>query len=361
MVSQLEELLSEEPDIWSVQISFTTADPDNETMTPFLSAMGYMPEDDMGRNIYAFTLEQLGKAKAMAKPASKSLRIRSFSQLSEDVLRAVQKRGIAMETPLPEDTLNGSQVEKELSHAMIKDGKIEAYAAVDHSCCGVLTLCALKGVDSDHLRYMTNIRDKSQLQVYEELLGAEKVQLRYDLMNTKEAEQISVKPELERRMAVEKENLMRGAAQMKEQAETMKGDLDIGGLGLTGFVTGYSFDELATYRKMIEDHPTEYAKNPQLIDALYQGMYRVIDALGDVTLQSMAAQGVIDAIKQKSLQMTATDSSISDAAEVEMEKPSKRADAIRGQLASHEDAFLSLLLGKPLTDSGADLIRQIRQ
>ena len=143
MIDQLEELLTEEPDIWSMEISFTTAEPDNETMIPFLSSMGYSPANDMGRNIYTFTLGQLENAKPLARPASRSLRIRSFSQLSEDMLRAAQKRGIAMGTPLPENMLTGPQVERELSYALVKDGKIEAYAAVDHSCCGVLTLCGL--------------------------------------------------------------------------------------------------------------------------------------------------------------------------------------------------------------------------
>ena len=143
MVSQLEELLMEESDIWSMEISFTAIEPDNETMMPFLASMGFLAEEDQGRNIYTFTLEQLCKSTALGKAASTSLRFRPFSQLPEDVLRAAQKRGIALGAPLPEQTLSSPQLERELSHALIKDGKIEAYAALDHSCCGVLTLCAL--------------------------------------------------------------------------------------------------------------------------------------------------------------------------------------------------------------------------
>lgn len=142
MVSQMEELLQEN-DIWSMEISFTTAEPDNETMMPFLNAMGFAPEDDKGRNIYTFTLGQLAGAKVWKPAVSKSLRIRPFSQLSEDVLRAAQKRGIAQGTPLPEETLTSLQLEREISHALIKEGKVEAYAAFDRSCCGVLTLCGL--------------------------------------------------------------------------------------------------------------------------------------------------------------------------------------------------------------------------
>lgn len=153
MVSQLEELLQEN-EIWSMKIDFTTVEPDNETLAPFLSTMGFAPEDDGGRNIYTFTLEQLTGAKALKPAASKSLRIRPFSRLSEDVLRAAQKRGISLDAPLPECMLTSPQLERELSHALIKEGKVEAYAAFDYSCCGVLTLCGLWVGDPDpHVLY----------------------------------------------------------------------------------------------------------------------------------------------------------------------------------------------------------------
>lgn len=142
MISQLEELL-EENDIWSVEISFTEAGQETETLTPFLASMGFAAEDDRGRNIYTFTLEEVTRAKALSRPAGKSLKIRPFSRLSEDMLRAAQKRAIALGSPLPERTLLSEQLDRELSHAFIKDGRVEAYAAVDDSCCGVLTLCGL--------------------------------------------------------------------------------------------------------------------------------------------------------------------------------------------------------------------------
>lgn len=142
MIRQLEELLSK-CDIRSMVISFTIVEPDCETMIPFLSAMDYDPEDDRGRNIYTFTLEQLAENKAFEKSTGKSLQIQPFAKLSEDVLRIAQKRGIALEAPLPEDTLSSPQLERELSHAWIKDGKVEAYAVFDYSCCGMLTLSGL--------------------------------------------------------------------------------------------------------------------------------------------------------------------------------------------------------------------------
>lgn len=153
MIRQMEKLLVEN-DIRSMKMDFTAVVSDNETMFPFLSKMGFLEEDDKGLNIYTFMLDQLASANVWKPAASKSLRIRPFSRLSEDVLRAAQKRGIALETPLPECMLTSPQLERELSHALIREGKVEAYAAFDYSCCGILTLCGLWVGDPDpHILY----------------------------------------------------------------------------------------------------------------------------------------------------------------------------------------------------------------
>ena len=143
LLQRLEAFLSGNSAIRAIMFSFITAHPDNESLLPFLDALGFLPENDRGRNIYTFTLEELNESPMLRKPASRSLRIKPFSQISDDDLRAAQKRWIALEIPLPEQTRLGPDVESELSHAFIKDGDVNAFAAVDHSCCGELTLCAL--------------------------------------------------------------------------------------------------------------------------------------------------------------------------------------------------------------------------
>lgn len=143
MLHRLEEFLSENSSVCAMKISFTTAHQDNESLLPFLNTLGFLPEEDRGRNIYCFTLEELRKSPALRTPASSPARIKPFSQLSKDFLRAAQKRASTMDAPLPEQTFLGSDLESELSHALIIDGTVKAYAAVDHSCCGALTLCGL--------------------------------------------------------------------------------------------------------------------------------------------------------------------------------------------------------------------------
>lgn len=160
MLRELETLLWDEPDIGAMEIEFTTAEADNETLLPFLKTLQFMQEDDGGRNIYTFTLGQLKPVSLpkSSKDQEREGRIRSFAQLSEDVLRAAQKRSIALGLPQPEQMLTSPQLERKLSYAVVKNGRVEAYAAVDHSCCGALTLCALWIGDTNRMLLNTLLK-----------------------------------------------------------------------------------------------------------------------------------------------------------------------------------------------------------
>lgn len=142
MLAQLEKLLAENQ-IFSIALSFSVVDEDDKTLLPFCKALGFAEEKEDG-SIYCFSLEQLQKSIQPEKLSEeRPSYIKSFAELPEDVLHAAQKRGMVLETPLPEQTLNGADVERRLSHAVVKDGRVEGYAAVDHSCAGELTLCGL--------------------------------------------------------------------------------------------------------------------------------------------------------------------------------------------------------------------------
>ncbi len=158
MIRELEALIGNDPTIGAVEIEFTTAEPDNETMLPFLEAMGFLQESDGGRNIYTFALGDLEQMKVTKVSGHENGHVRPFSHLSEDLLHAAQKRSVALGTPQPEQTLTGKELEPELSHALVKDGRIEAYAVVDHSCCGMLTLCALWIGDSNRATLNTLVK-----------------------------------------------------------------------------------------------------------------------------------------------------------------------------------------------------------
>ena len=149
MLSQMEKILQNMDGIWAIDISFTNLDPDNESMIPFLENYGFALADDAGYNIYMFTLEQLAGDEIFEKEISKSLKIVPFSKVSEDLLHLTQKHAFAKDAPVPEGTLTGQEIEKELSHVVKKDGEVVAFIAFDRSCCGVLTLSSLWSEESD--------------------------------------------------------------------------------------------------------------------------------------------------------------------------------------------------------------------
>ncbi|MDD6039158.1 MAG: hypothetical protein PUD20_10260 [bacterium] len=216
--------------------------------------------------------------------------------------------------------------------------------------------CAMKGIDSEHLVYMTNIRSKSDLNVYSKMLTNGRMMLHEELARSEAEEKVSVEREVKRQKELAKEKLMEGARTMKEQAETMG---DISGLGFTGYVTEDSFDELSKYRAMIEAHPSEYAQNSRMIDTLYQSLYRVIDALGDVTLESMAAQSVRDIAVSKPERMTVAERLLEQAFADEVESLGRDTELIREQLNAYADAFQSLLLGTKLSAGARELLHRM--
>ena len=177
------------------------------------------------------------------------------------------------------------------------------------------------------------------------------------LQETAAAEKEAVKQEFARRLETEKRTLLAGSDAMKRKAETMEGD--IGGLGLTSFVTGYSFDEMSKYRKMIEDHPDAYGQNPALIDALYQSMHHTMDVMGDLKLQTMAAQGVIDEIQATAAQRSVSGQLLIREANRTLEDIQQKTDLIAVQLNSHTDALQALLRGKEFSDPAKLLLRQM--
>lgn len=147
MIRTLEAQLGKVGHMYAMELRFAAADEENRTLHPFLEHLGFEVEDDGERNIYAFTLEEVMHAKElqreMGAAQTKTNKMRAFSQLSDDQLRAIQKRAVALEAPIPEQRLSDPEVERELSLAWMVDGRAEAYVIFDHSCCGVLTLSAL--------------------------------------------------------------------------------------------------------------------------------------------------------------------------------------------------------------------------
>lgn len=176
------------------------------------------------------------------------------------------------------------------------------------------------------------------------------------IAESKEKEKEFVAQEMERQIKNESVQPMEDARKKKLEAETM--NRDIGGLNMTGFVTGFSFDEPSKYRKMIEDHPETYQQNPELIDWLYQEFYRGIDAMGDYTLRALAVQSAMDRIRLENEVIHTAEQAVSDALSKEQDKLEVECDMLRAQINALGDALSAQLRGTELSPAGAAVINR---
>lgn len=214
---------------------------------------------------------------------------------------------------------------------------------------------ACKAVCADHRTYYEK-DEKHGPAAFKPLYEPTMEIVRSSIADSKEKEKEYVAEEMERLIKNESVVLMEDARKKKLEAETMEGD--IGGLNMTGFVTGFSFDEPSKYRKMIEEHPEAYQKNPELVDWLYQEFYRGIDAMGDFTLRALAVQGAMDQIRLDNEVIHTVEQAVSDALSKEQDKLEVECDTIREQINAFTNAMQAVLRGKELTPAGAAVINR---
>ena len=141
LLDGITKLLEDEVLVNGVEIHYTVTDEEHETIAPFLQAMKFEKKEDEGQNIYLFTLAQAATSALETKEGKQAADVWSFSQIDDKILRAAQKEASVQEVLLPQLPLDSSELERELSHAIVKDGVVKAFVAFDHSCCGLLTLC----------------------------------------------------------------------------------------------------------------------------------------------------------------------------------------------------------------------------
>lgn len=218
--------------------------------------------------------------------------------------------------------------------------------------------CNLKAVNADQIEYMTNATEPADLEIFSEMLPQERQLLHTAFQETAAAEKEAVKRELALKLDAEKKKLLEESDQKKKAApEEWKG------LDLTSYVTGYSFDDLAKYREMIETHPAEYEQNAALIDALYQGMHHTIDVLGDLKLHAMASQAIIDdinvEIRGNPSNMTVPQRLLMEEAHLEIKNASKKTDLLSSRLNAHADALQAFLRGKEFSAPAKLLLKQM--
>lgn len=132
----------------------------------------------------------------------------------------------------------------------------------------------------------------------------------------------------------------------QEMKQAYEAEEDKAGLGLTSYTTGYSFDELAKYRGMIEANPEAYAQNKQAIDRLYQGLHHAMDVMGELNGRIMAYQQVCDS---RHTRRDRVNRLLSSRAIQEQERLMGQVDQVRNQFAAMADTLRFYLRGTEIS------------
>lgn len=131
------ELELEQPPANGICAHFTATEDEHEALSAFLESRGFIAETDRGENIYLFTAGQVSPSlDAGEVPAG----VTSFARLDA---QALELAATAADVPLPQGGLTGTEIERDVSMAMVQGGFVKAFAAFDFSCGGRLTLAAV--------------------------------------------------------------------------------------------------------------------------------------------------------------------------------------------------------------------------
>ena len=146
LVEGLEGLLAEGSEAAELRLSYTVTLPEHEAMAPFLAALGFAPEEDEGENIYFATLEQAADGPLFRRTGGGSKEILPFARVDGALLTRADRTAWQQGAPMARGLLTDARTDKEVSCALVRAGRVEAFVAFDHSCCQRLTLaCAWSG------------------------------------------------------------------------------------------------------------------------------------------------------------------------------------------------------------------------
>jgi len=244
---------------------------------------------------------------------------------------------------------NLPQLQRDLINARI----LSVYAAVGNKFANSM---AEKCYDSNNFRYYT-ASDVTGIRFARDNREGISVFLQQSLEESRRLEEEAVQRQFDIEMESFKAEEMEKANKMKQEADTSEDLKEISQLGFTGYVTGYSFDNLAKFRNMIEENPAVYAENKESIDKLYQELYRAIDSQGAMLLEAASYQAIVDTHQDKMMGNAAErqyrqrmhQSLISKAA-ARQEALSKQIDQINNQINTLHGSLDFFLRGKELRD-----------
>lgn len=221
----------------------------------------------------------------------------------------------------------------------------------------VVNAFSRKAVHLNHMKFYGRDASVESIRQYDGLYDSslQAANMNYDL--TENQINTEVRHEAARMVEAEKVNVLQESDALKTNQEIIEAGL--GETDLTGFVTLYSLYILTDYRTMIEQHPEQYAQNKQLVDDLYQGLYRAMDALGDVKFKLASIENVRQNQREGHGQLTMTQQMLERTLVRMQEETLPDQDAINGQIGAYADALEHVLRGKTLSASAQQLLRDM--
>ena len=183
----------------------------------------------------------------------------------------------------------------------------------------------------------------------------QQVNMNYDV--TENQIHTEVWHEAERMIEAQKAGLLQESDALKVNQDVIKEGL--GETDLTAFVTPYSLDVVTDHRRMIEQHPEQYAQNRQMVDDLYQGLYRAVDALGDVKLRLASIENAILQQKEGHARLDTTQRMLQRMLVQQQEETMSSQDAMIEQIGAYADALEHVLNAKALSTSAQQLLRDM--
>ncbi len=244
--------------------------------------------------------------------------------------------------------------------------KLIQYKVTDHyGYVGNLfeQMCSLKGVAPSQATLLKDKKKEEREANFAPLVEVFSGMMKEGFASSQEKIKNLINDEYNSMYENKKKELLAVSEQMKEQVEREKwktaNKADMTNLNFTGYVNGFSFDEMAEYRKLIEDHPDQFRAHEPIVDALYQQLYRSMDSIGDMRLELMVSQGILDDLAMSGNDTFGYGVQVAKKADLLQEETDAKITMMQGQISIMADALKSLLKNKPVSDESKSMIKRL--
>lgn len=188
---------------------------------------------------------------------------------------------------------------------------------------------------------------------YQTIAGEKQEETRAAVTGWEQEKLRIVQRHVEQEAAAERQRILDGiGVDRQEQEEHLPEDMHF-----TVAPSGYATEELKRYRTMIEDNPGLYQLNKERVDQLYRELFRGLDIVNELLMDSRVYQAVVD--DNNMFPNNATKRAKTAQASRKQEALMRSIDAARKRLDVVGQSLDHLLRGKPLTDDARALLERM--